>query len=43
MLPKKQRETFDGFCEAAYDDAVLGTKTTLLLKLGTAMVVGCYP
>ena len=43
MLPKKQREAFDEFCGAAYDDPVLGVKTTLLVKLATAMVVGCYP
>ena len=43
MLPKKHREAFDHFCETAYDDGILGAKTTLLLKLATAMVVGCYP
>lgn len=43
MLPKRQRETFDDFCESAYNGAILGEKTTLMLKLATAMAVGCYP
>jgi hypothetical protein len=43
MLPKKQREAFAAFCDAAYGDAVLGSKTTLMVKLAAAMVVGCYP
>jgi len=43
MLPKKQRESFSQFCDAAYGDAVLGNKVTLFVKLATAMVAGCYP
>lgn len=43
MLPKRQRETFSDFCEASYDEGILGAKTTLMVKLATAMVVGCYP
>ena len=35
MLPKRQRETFDAYCESAYDGAILGPKTTLMLKLAT--------
>jgi hypothetical protein len=43
MLPKKQRETFSEFCDTAYEDPNLGPKVTLMIKLATAMVVGCYP
>ena len=43
MLPKKQREAFSDFCDVAYDGSILGPKTTLMVKLATAMVVGCYP
>jgi hypothetical protein len=43
VLPKKQGEAFARFCNAAYGDATLGSKVTLLVKLATAMVVGCYP
>ncbi len=43
MAPKKQRDAFSDFCDAAYEGTVLGSKTTLMLKLATAMVLGCYP
>lgn len=43
MLPKEQQEAFTAFCDAAYEDAVLGPKATLFVKLATAMVTGCYP
>jgi hypothetical protein len=43
MLPKRHRAAFDGFCDAAYDDEILGTKTVIMLQLATAMAVGCYP
>ena len=43
MLPKKQRDTFAEFCDAAYDGTILDPKTTVMLKLATAMVTGCYP
>jgi hypothetical protein len=43
MLPKKQRRAFAEFTRAAYDDEILGPKTTLLLQLATAAAVGCSP
>ncbi|MFH1864820.1 MAG: hypothetical protein ABIK85_02955 [Candidatus Eisenbacteria bacterium] len=43
MLPKKQHEAFSEFCDAAYGDDALGPRMTLMLKLATAMVLGCYP
>ena len=43
MLPRKQSKAFAEFCDAAYGDGVLGPKTTLAVKLATAMAVGCYP
>ena len=43
MLPKKHRDAFDGFCDVAYDGEILGSKTTVILKLATSMALGCYP
>lgn len=43
MLPKKQHEAFASFCEAAYQSGALDAKTTLILQMGTAMAIGCYP
>jgi hypothetical protein len=43
MLSKRQQEAFSDFCDAAYDEVVLGPKTTLIVKLATAMAIGCYP
>lgn len=43
MLSKRQQEAFSDFCDAAYEGAVLGRETTLIVKLATAMAIGCYP
>jgi len=43
MLPKKQHRLFEDFCEVAYSGEILGSKTTAMLKLATAMAMGCYP
>jgi hypothetical protein len=43
MLPKKQHEAFSRFSEAAYESEVLDARTTLMLQMATAMVIGCYP
>ena len=43
MLPVRQHRAFESFCDAAYSDESLGAKTTLMLKLATAMAAGCVP
>ncbi len=34
---------FDRFAKATWSNAALEPKTTLLLHLGAAIAVGCYP
>jgi alkylhydroperoxidase/carboxymuconolactone decarboxylase family protein YurZ len=43
MLPKKQRDAFTEFCDAAYDKEILADRETAMLQLAVAMAVGCYP
>ncbi len=43
MLSEKQAAAFEKFFDAARDNGVLDGKTTLLVQLGAAMAVGCYP
>ncbi len=43
MLPKRQKETFEVFYDAARQNTILDPKTTLLLHLGSAMALGCMP
>lgn len=43
MLPMKQRKAYSEFYDSARHNDVLDPKTTLLLHLGAAMAVGCYP
>lgn len=42
MLPN-QKKAFDDFYSSARYNGVLSSKTSLLVHLGTAMAVGCYP
>jgi alkylhydroperoxidase/carboxymuconolactone decarboxylase family protein YurZ len=43
MLSENQQKKYTEFYESARNNAILGSKTTLLLHLGTAMAVGCVP
>ncbi len=43
MLPEKQEQTYREFYDSARQNDILDPKTTLMLHLGTAMVIGCYP
>jgi len=42
MLPK-QKKAFDDFYSSARHNGVLSDKSSLLVHLGAAMAVGCYP
>ena len=43
MAPEKQMKAFDKFYESVRNNKILDSKTTLLIQMATAMVVGCYP
>ena len=43
MTPEKQIKAFNEFYITACNNEILDPKTTLLIQIGTAMAVGCYP
>ena len=43
MLPEKQQKAYGEFYDAARNNGTLEPKTTLLVHLGAAMALGCYP
>lgn len=43
LLPDNQKTAYRGFYDAARNNTILDTKTTLLLHLISAMAFGCYP
>jgi hypothetical protein len=43
MLPEKQQQAYGEFYDAARNNLILETKTTLLVHLGAAMALGCTP
>jgi hypothetical protein len=42
-LPKKMDEPYEGFYDAVSGNEVFDHKTTVLLKLASAMSAGCKP
>lgn len=43
MLPEKQKKAFSDFYDSARYNDILDPKTTLMIHMGVAMAVGCYP
>lgn len=43
MLPEKQKEAYKNFYDAARNNGILDTRTTLLIQIAAAMALGCYP
>lgn len=43
MLPRDQRHAFNAFYDSARHNEILDPKTTLMIHLGSAMAVACYP
>jgi hypothetical protein len=42
-MPKKRLNEFQLFYDSARHNDVLDERTTIMLHLGTAMAVACYP
>ena len=43
MLPAKQAQAYDAFFESTAQNEVLDRKTTVMIQLAAAFVMGCYP
>ena len=43
MLPRTQKKAYSEFYDSARRNEILPEKTTVMIHLGVAMAVGCYP
>ena len=43
MLPEHIKQNFVNFHNSMVDNGILDPKTTVMIQLGTAMALGCYP
>lgn len=43
MLPEMQRRTYEAFLTSTTSNEILDQKTTVMVQLAAAFVIGCYP
>jgi hypothetical protein len=43
MLPPEQRHAYEAFFASTADNRLLDAKTTAMVQLAAAFVIGCYP
>ncbi len=43
MIPKQLGQSFADFHNTIVNNGIIDPKTTLMIQLGAAMAVGCYP
>lgn len=43
MLPEKQKQAYEKFFESTVQNDTIGPKTTVMIQLASAFVIGCYP
>ncbi|MGO9417279.1 MAG: hypothetical protein ACLP51_19335 [Syntrophobacteraceae bacterium] len=43
MMPKQVNQSFADLRNAVNNNGILDPKTTLMIHMGAAMAVGCYP
>jgi len=43
MLPAKQADAYGSFIESTAQNELLDRKTTVMIQLASAFVIGCYP
>jgi len=43
MLPERQNQKYEAFFESTVTNEILDQRSTLMVQLAAAFVIGCYP